>query len=100
MLSVVRSGARSGKQLEAWLEEALVPVEPSTRFVRNLQARLVSYRGERVASVWMVLAVLGTSLLLLVSICTFALRLALAILEGMHFVSRRRGRGREGLRTA
>jgi hypothetical protein len=100
MLSVVRSGARSGKQLEAWLEEALVPVEPSTRFIRNLQARLVSYQGDRAASSWMVVAVLATSLLLLVSICTFALRLALAILGGMHLMSRRRSRKRIGLRAA
>jgi hypothetical protein len=100
MLAVVRSGVRSGKQLEAWLEEALVPVEPSTRFIRNLQARLVSYRGDRVASAWMAVAVLATSLLLLVSILTFGLRLALAILGGMQLLSRRRSRKRITLPAA
>jgi hypothetical protein len=90
MLSVVRSSARSGKQLEAWLEEALVPVEPSSRFTRSLRARLVSYRGDRFASIWMVLAVLGTSILLLVAISSFALRLAMAILGGVELLSRQK----------
>jgi hypothetical protein len=100
MLSVVRSGARSGKELEEWLEEALVPVEPSTRFIRTLQARLVSYRGDRAASAWIAVAVVATSVLLLVSISAFALRLILAILGGMQLVSRRRSRRRVGLRAA
>ena len=101
MLSVVRSSARAGRQLETWLEEALVPVEPSSRFTRSLRARLVSYRGDRFASIWMVLAVLGTSILLLVAISSFALRLAMAILAGVELLSRqRRGKRRIGLRAS
>ncbi|HLB63456.1 MAG TPA: hypothetical protein VJJ46_01325 [Anaerolineales bacterium] len=90
MFLAVRSRAGGGRQLEAWLGEVLVPVEPSSVFTRRLRARLVSYRGDRLASIWMVLAVVGTSLLLLVAISSLALRLAIAILGGIHLLARRR----------
>lgn len=97
MFRVVRTNAMGGRALEDWLGEVLVPVEPSSRFVQSLRARLVSYRGDRLASTWMVLAVVATSLLLLVTLSTFALRLAIAILGVIQILSRRRfGRSRAG----
>jgi hypothetical protein len=90
MFWTVRSRITGGRQLETLLAEVLVPVEPSLGFTRSLRARLVSYRGDRLASTWMVLAVIGTSLLLLVSLSTFALRLAIAILGAIQLLSRRR----------
>jgi hypothetical protein len=82
------------------LEEVLVPVEPSSRFIHGLRARLVHYRGDRLASIWFGMAIIGTALLIVVALSTFALRLAIAILAGIELLSRRRrGKRRIGLRA-
>jgi hypothetical protein len=82
------------------LEEVLVPVEPSSKFIHGLRARLVHYKGDRIASIWFGMAIIGTALLIVVALSTFALRLAIAILAGIELLSRRkREKGRVRLRT-
>jgi hypothetical protein len=93
MFGALQSGIKSGREIEALLHEVLVPVEPSARFVRGLRARLVHYRGDRLGSIWMGMAVIGTALLILVALSTFALRLAIAILGALEILSRRRRGG-------
>ena len=50
------SGAMDRRQLELWLQNALTPVEPSTRFIRRLRAGLVSYQGSGLILEWKVIA--------------------------------------------
>jgi hypothetical protein len=64
------------KVLEGWLSEALIPVEPSARFLRRLRARLVTYHGGRPFSGWMIVVFLATVLLLAVTLIGFLLKLA------------------------
>jgi hypothetical protein len=77
-------------QLEAWLEKALVPVEPSPVFIRQLQARLVTVRGDRVISPWMGVLVLLTSLVLLASWLNVAARILLGLLSLFGLIERSR----------
>lgn len=71
----VASGDRKNmldrKQLEGWLSEALIPVEPSARFLRRLRARLVTYYGDKPFSGWMVVVFFATVLLLAVTLIGF-----------------------------
>jgi hypothetical protein len=83
------SGLKRG-QLEAWLEKALVPVEPSPVFIRQLQARLVTVRGDRVISPWMGVLVLLTSLVLLASWLNVAARILLGLLSLFGLIERSR----------
>ncbi len=77
------AGARhpgvSGKQLEAWLAQVLVPVEPSPRFIGRLRARLVTYQGRRFPPVWFVAAACASLLLVIGSALGQAIRLILAL---------------------
>jgi hypothetical protein len=65
----------SRKQIESLLSQALTPVEPSTRFVSSLRARLVTYRGEGPVSSWMILATAATVILMAASAMSVLLRL-------------------------
>jgi hypothetical protein len=77
-------------QLEAWLEKALVPVEPSPVFIRQLQARLVTVRGDRAISPWMLVLVVLTSLVLLASWLNVATRIVLGLLSLFGLMERSR----------
>ncbi len=77
-------------QLEEWLERALVPVEPSPVFIEKLQARLVTVRGNRPFSPWMVLLVVVTSLVLLASWLNVATRIVLGLLGLFGLIERSR----------
>lgn len=81
-------------QLEDWLERALVPVEPSPVFIRQLQARLVTVRGDRPFSPWMLVLVVVTSLVLLASWLNVATRIILGLLSLIGLIERSR-RNRE-----
>ena len=65
----------SRKQIESLLSQALTPVEPSSRFVSSLRARLVTYRGENPVSSWMILAAAATVVLMAASAMSVLLRL-------------------------
>lgn len=69
----------SNKQLEHWLTQVFVPVEPSEVFVRRLKARLLKYRGDGVFSVWMVIGVVAMMIMLMLTWIGFLLRVLLLI---------------------
>ena len=82
------------EQLEGWLGNVLVPVEPSTEYPRFLRARLVTFRGQGLPSAWVVVAVLGTTVLLAAGAVGFALRGLLSLFGVLALLSRRsRGAG-------
>lgn len=94
------------KKIEAWLEQSLVPVEPSQTFVSELRGRLVVLRGNRAFSPWMVVLVLTALLIFIATWLSLGLRLLLALLGLIGLVERRR-RGakvlvpkQEGTRTS
>lgn len=78
------------EDLEAWLERALVPVEPNPRFVRRLRGRLVHVRGQGLLSLWVVILILATVALTLATWLGLILRLALAIVGFVGFLQRQR----------
>ncbi|MEW6566711.1 MAG: hypothetical protein AB1449_00805 [Chloroflexota bacterium] len=80
----------SGKQLEAWLSRVLVPVEPSPRFMGSLRARLVTYQGQQFPSVWFVVGVAASLLLILGAVVTHAIRTLLAVGSVVATVRQRR----------
>lgn len=76
-------------QLEHLLGEALVPVEPSRDYSHSLRARLVTYRGQGLPSTWVVVAVLGTSVLLAAGALGFLLRILFSLFGVVTLLSRR-----------
>lgn len=82
-------GIRKG-DLEALLSEALVPVEPRSRFVRRLRARLVHYRGEGPLTGWTVVMLVATGLMVVIASLGIVLRLALGLMALIGLASRRR----------
>ena len=78
------------KQIESLLSEILTPVEPSSHFVRNLRARLVTYEGRNALSPWMVLAVLGTAVLIAITSLGVLVRLAVGLISVFGLFSNRR----------
>jgi hypothetical protein len=78
------------EKLEAWLQEALVPVEPKSGFVHRLRARLVDYRGRGVTSPWMLVALLGAMVLFLIAAVSAASRLIVALFGVLTALRRQR----------
>lgn len=78
------------KKIESWLEQSLVPVEPSPAFVRRLRARLVTVHGDRIFSPWMLILVLASVLLLIATWLGIATRLLVALLSLLGLMERRR----------
>jgi hypothetical protein len=78
------------KDLEAWLAQVLVPVEPNPRFLRRLRARLVTYQGGGLFSGWMILVVLATTLLLAITALGLLVRLILGWLNLLGILGRKR----------
>jgi hypothetical protein len=65
------------EQVESWLEQILIPVEPDARFIRRLRARLVTYQGSKLSSGWMVVVVLATTLLFAITAFGLLIRILL-----------------------
>jgi hypothetical protein len=80
----------SRKQIESLLSEVLTPVEPSSHFVRSLKARLVTYRGSNPLSPWMVLAVIGTAIVLAVTSIGVLLRFLVGLISLFGLLNNRR----------
>lgn len=83
-------GSLNRDRLEAWLEEALVPVEPTTGFVHRLRARLVDYRGRGGLSPWMFVVILGVSVVFLIAALSASARVLLTLLGVLGVVERQR----------
>jgi len=88
----------SKKEMEHWLAQVFVPVEPSEVFIRRLKARLLKYRGDRVFSIWMVIGVVAMVIMFMLTWLGFLLRVFLLLTN--LFVGRRRQTQREKLLSA
>ncbi|MEE9217315.1 MAG: hypothetical protein V3U32_07765 [Anaerolineales bacterium] len=82
------------KRIEQLLEESLIPVEPSSSFVSDLRARLVTVRGGQVLSPWMLVLILASIVIFIASALGFALRVLLALLGLVGLMERRRRRSK------
>jgi hypothetical protein len=80
----------SRKQIESLLTEVLTPVEPSAQFVHSLKARLVTYQGERPLSPWMLLAILGTAIVLALTSIGMLLRIIVGLVSLISLLGNRR----------
>ena len=90
----------STKDLETWLSNAFIPIEPSEVFIKKLRARLVRYRGRQPFSAWMVVGAIAMALMLLLTWLGLALRVVLLIMSLLGFMDRRRrGGGRTAVAT-
>lgn len=78
------------KRIEQLLEDSLIPVEPSTSFVSDLRARLVTVRGGQVLSPWMLILVLASVVIFIASALGLVLRVLLALLGLVGLMERRR----------
>lgn len=87
----IRSGT-GPKQLEGWLSQVLVPVEPNPRFVRRLRARLVHFRGREFPPVWFLAAVAATAILIVAAGLSYAFRLVLALVAVITSLDRLRAK--------
>jgi hypothetical protein len=67
----------SKKELEHWLTQVFVPVEPNDVFIRRLKARLLKYQGDRVFSIWMVIGVIAMVFMFMLTWLGFILRIFL-----------------------
>jgi len=83
-------------ELEAWLGQVLVPVEPRERFVTRLRAKMVELRGARPTRGWVtLLAVLGAGLAAVIWLGA-AMRLVLAAAAIIGVLASRRKRNGQG----
>jgi hypothetical protein len=91
-----RAGAKaiSTKDLETWLSNAFVPIEPSEVFIKKLRARLIRYHGKQPFSGWMIVGSFAMALMLLLTWLGFALRIVLLVVSLLGLLDRRkRARG-------
>lgn len=93
MTSGIMKDTISKKELEHWLTQVFIPVEPSEIFIRRLKARLMKYQGDRLFSIWMLVGVLAMVAMIMLTWMGFLLRILLLI-TGL-FVDRRRHTHRE-----
>ncbi len=84
-------------ELEAWLGQVMVPVEPAERFSRRLRGKLVELRGARPTRGWVMLLA-GMAVFVAVAIWLgAAIRLILAALAILGFLASRRERPGTGI---
>jgi hypothetical protein len=91
------NAAMDRRQLEAWLRNAMTPVEPSARFIRRLRAGLVSYQGTGLMTEWKVIGAVVTVILVTAASLGLALRIILAILGVLGIIHRTRNREQDSL---
>ncbi len=77
-------------KLVDWLEQSLVPIEPSPAFVRRLRARLVNVQGDRVFSPLVLVLVIASVVILIATWLGLGLRLLLALLGLIGLMERKR----------
>jgi hypothetical protein len=78
---VSRASSLSRSELEKWLAEILVPIEPESAFIHRLRARLVTFKGQRRISAWAFLVAGAAILLILTSWVNLALRVVLGVIS-------------------
>ena len=78
------------KRIEQLLEDSLVPIEPSTSFVSDLRARLITVRGGQVLSPWMLILIMASVVIFIASALGLVLRVLLALLGLVGLMERRR----------
>lgn len=82
--------AFSDKQMETWLRQVLIPVEPNPHFIHRLRGRLVHVRGASSPNLWTAV-VLGVGVMLVAAAWMgLALRLVLALVSALGLLSQRR----------
>lgn len=96
-MAASKSDMVTRKEIEAWLQEIMVPVEPDERFVRRLQARLVRVRGGWLSSAWAIIGAVAVATVMLMAIFSLALRAFLSLLSLIGLLERRpvRGQGKQ-----
>ncbi len=78
------------KRIEQLLEDSLIPIEPSSSFVSDLRARLVTVQGGQVLSPWMLILVMASVVIFIASALGLVLRVLLALLGLVGLMERRR----------
>jgi hypothetical protein len=78
------------KRIEELLEDSLVPVEPNPSFVSDLRARLVTIRGGRVLSPWMLVLIMASIVIFVANALGFMIRILLGLLGLVSLMERRR----------
>lgn len=86
--------AMDSRTLEGLLQQALTPVEPSSRFVQTLRARLVAIQGGGMSPAWTLLFAAAVAALLTIASLGLALRVLLGLLSLLGIISRRPKGGR------
>lgn len=76
--------------LEKWLTNALVPIEPSARFVKRLKAKLIRFHGNRPFSVWVIVGSLAMAMMLLLTWFGLALKIILFLFSLIGVFDRKR----------
>ncbi len=85
-------------EIEAWLRQIMVPVEPEDDFVNKLKARLVRVRGGGwFSTAWAIIGAVAVATVLLMAIFSLALRAFLSLLSLIGLLERRpvQGRGKQ-----
>ena len=77
------------KDIEGWLQEVLIPVEPDERFVRRLRGRLVRVEGGWMSSAWAIVGGVAIATVVLMTLFGLALRLFLSLLSVVGLLERR-----------
>ncbi|MGD8605388.1 MAG: hypothetical protein PVF49_12535 [Anaerolineales bacterium] len=78
------------QQLEAWLQDILVPVEPSDHFIRRLKAKLVVYKGSGMPTTWILISAFLTMVFIGVAAIGLVVRLLLVWLSIINITQNRR----------
>lgn len=78
------------KNLENWLSEAFVAVEPSAKFVKRLKGKLIRYHGKKPFSGWVIFGAFAMALMLLLTWLGLALRIILLIFSLIGVLDRKR----------
>lgn len=73
-------------ELESWLKEVLIPVEPNPKFIRELRGNLVHVTGSNVFSAWMLILLIAMTLLYITSWMGVTLRILLALIGIVGFI--------------
>lgn len=85
------SGSLSTKDLEGWLSQVFIPVEPSAVFIRRLKTRLLKVKGNSFFSLWTFIGVIAMVLMLILTSLGIAFRL-LMLIAGLFGLIERRGK--------
>ena len=67
MASVSMKNSLSKKELEHWLTQVFIPIEPNEVFIRRLKARLLKVRGGHLFSIWMLIGVFAMAAMFVLS---------------------------------